>query len=354
MSTKKPFTKAQKLTLGGIVGAALLAIAIKAALGPSGSTTVPHPPVPTPSRSALVHAPVQHPVPPLHTVSVSKSPGFIPQIHKPAVPPATKTSPAAGGLRAIDLVQSASGGTVWGVYAASLPNHPGWYAVLYRTRIAAQDRFAIAWANLQQHLVVLGSVIGAHGQAWTSPANFLLEADRHGVHLPQYLESRSRRFRAARLKAWDATGIAEGHSGPRVTVFFDPNSAQAARLYTTISAFVRSGKMQVNWVPIAVLRKSSLYRAEYMLSAPLPSVVLKDDLAHFHYKKQKGGSPNLYNAPTSMMELVDNNANILANTGRIGPFAIVYCQNHTLRIRYHLPKPDEWPRLLGSLSNACS
>lgn len=349
---KKPFTKNQKILLFGVVGAALVAIVVKSAIG-SGPATHSAPPPPVPHPAIHATAKTQTPLP-KPTVADS----FVPTIHRPVFHNTTVTKSKklklSGGFRAMDLLQSASGGTAWGVYATKVPNEKGWYAVLYRASLGGENHFAVSWVNLPQKLLVLGTVLNHSGVAWSFPANFLLQAEKHGVHLPSADQSAQAKSTKALFQAWQATGIDTGKTGPLVTVYFDPNSPAAANLYSTLMSFARMGKIKVHWVPIAVLSKSSLTRAEYMLSAPVPSTVLKEDLAHFHFRSSQGGSPQLFDATTSMMEEIDGNSNTLAATGQVGPLSIFYCQGHTLHARYTSPSPSAWPELISTLDNHCS
>ncbi len=345
---KKPLTKTQKIVLSTLVLGAVAAIGIHASLSGHNSSLPPPPPLPSP-----LHAPAKA-SPMVAAPSAAPRSAFTPTIH--ALPPARKSAIKAASENpdaAVNFIQSASQGTSWGVYSTAVLNHPHWFAVLYRTKVALRNLYSVAWVNPSAHLVVLGSVLGANGTPWTFPNAFLRNALRHGVHLPAVDQTQANNQNAAVHTAWETQGIHVGKKGPLVTVFFDPNSASAAHLYDTLSTYVRAGKMQIQWVPIGILRKSSLYRAEYLLSAPESQIVLKEDLAHFHFHADKGGSPKLYHAPTTMMEKIDGNANILANTGHIGPLSIFLCdQGHPQAFYHHIPS-RQWPALVANLSDAC-
>jgi len=51
--------------------------------------------------------------------------------------------------------------------------------------------------------------------------------------------------------------IQEGKVGKLVYVFFDPNCPYCHRLWTTLRAGVDAGKIQVRWLPVAILKDTS-------------------------------------------------------------------------------------------------
>lgn len=352
MAQKKPFTKNQKIVLGGLVVLAVAAIGVKAAMGPATpSHTVPPPPVKTAPMHPSSAPVIRHPVAPS---------GFTPNLAHPFVPhtaasmnSSAKSASKPDPLAAVDLLQNAAQGTAWAIYAEPALAHAGWYSVLYRTSLGGENHYAIAWVNVPQKVLVLGSVLNPTGTPWHYPEHFLLHAERHGVHLPNLLASGQAKFHNHLINSYTANGVLTGTKGPLITVFFDPNSGKAAHFFDQTQGFVASGNLRIRWVPIAVLNKTSLYRAETILSAPEPSTMVKQDLAHYSFHEQKGGVPSAYDAPESMMEQIDNNTNILAQTGHLGPIGIVYCHAGHLHIRYSTISGSNLPAWVSSLSTSC-
>lgn len=79
----------------------------------------------------------------------------------------------------------------------------------------------------------------------------------------------------AQLQAlWTRAGklrwVQEGKSGQIVYVFFDANCPYCHRLWSTLRSWVREGKAQVRWLPVAILKDTSkgLGAAIYSASNP--------------------------------------------------------------------------------------
>lgn len=85
-----------------------------------------------------------------------------------------------------------------------------------------------------------------------------------------------------------ATWIEEGKSPHVVYIFFDPNCPYCHRVYLDTRSAVKSGKVQIRWIPVGVLTTTSAGKAAAMLEA-------KDPLAAFyknenHYERGSGGA----------------------------------------------------------------
>ncbi len=77
---------------------------------------------------------------------------------------------------------------------------------------------------------------------------------------------------------WNRAGkrrwIQEGTSGKLVYVFFDPNCPYCHRLWTTLRAGVDAGKIQVRWLPVAILKDSSKGLGAAIYTAPKASAAM--------------------------------------------------------------------------------
>lgn len=62
--------------------------------------------------------------------------------------------------------------------------------------------------------------------------------------------------------------IQEGKVGKLVYVFFDPNCPYCHRLWTTLKAGVDAGKIQVRWLPVAILKDTSKGLGAALYTAP--------------------------------------------------------------------------------------
>lgn len=83
----------------------------------------------------------------------------------------------------------------------------------------------------------------------------------------------------AQLQAlWDRAEkrrwIQEGKSGKVVYAIFDPNCPYCHRLWGTLRAAVQAGKVQVRWLPVAILKDNSKGLGAAIYSASNPSEAL--------------------------------------------------------------------------------
>lgn len=83
------------------------------------------------------------------------------------------------------------------------------------------------------------------------------------------------------------TWVAEGQSKQIIYVFFDPNCAGCHFLYNSLRPFVESSRVQVRWIPVAVVNATSLGKAAAILQAAQPVAALSDNEAH--YRPENGG-----------------------------------------------------------------
>lgn len=65
--------------------------------------------------------------------------------------------------------------------------------------------------------------------------------------------------------------VAEGAGSNVLYVFFDPNCPYCHRLWTTLRGGVQSGKVQVRWLPVAILKDDSKGLAAAIYAAKNPS-----------------------------------------------------------------------------------
>lgn len=68
--------------------------------------------------------------------------------------------------------------------------------------------------------------------------------------------------------------VQEGKSGKVVYVIFDPNCPYCHRLWSTLRAGVQAGKIQVRWLPVAILKDTSKGLGAAIYSASNPSEAL--------------------------------------------------------------------------------
>jgi thiol:disulfide interchange protein DsbG len=78
--------------------------------------------------------------------------------------------------------------------------------------------------------------------------------------------------RAATLlgKMGQATSISEGNGPHLIYVFFDPNCPYCHKLYEELRPYVKTGGLEVRWVPVGILTRTSLGKAAAILEAKSP------------------------------------------------------------------------------------
>lgn len=265
----------------------------------AGQGLLPSPPVPAPSPQ------------PMRSTAVTAAPA----------------TPAADAQEITALISTASQGaaTVQNVYMNG-PN--GFVGVVYQ--IAGGDR-GLAWVNLPDHLVLIGTLLNAHGQDLNGP--YLLAKNAKGVSTavtPAMTggDPVAQTGGSSMDTAYSSgDGFMEGTTGPEATVYIDPDSAKGHDLYLALAPLIHAGKIKIRYVPIAEKGKHSLAVAEAILSAPNPEAALSKN-EHLFKKKAdgqntgglRGIAPNL-----QMTQIVDGNTGMLAAAGYIDDPVMVYC-----------------------------
>ncbi len=114
----------------------------------------------------------------------------------------------------------------------------------------------------------------------------------------------------ASLSAW----ISEGYSPHIIYVFFDPNCPRCRELYENTRPWIRQGILQVRWIPVGLLKRSSLGKAAAILDAkdPLSAFRKNED----HYSTRDGGAIPEEEHPSELtLKRLKTNADVLRRTG---------------------------------------
>ncbi len=351
---KKKMSKKQlTLVVGGVVALGVLMVAFHA--GHPSSTPAPSHLSPPPPPTSLIHAtPMAHPVLP---PTIHPAHGKPTTLGHPAMPTTAKPalSVAQQEKKAITLLQTASQGNAWAV--RSFPAGHGLYGVIYRS---GTNQYGFAWTLPQQGLVFLGSAFDAKGEI-SRPTDFVLHALQQPAQAvsPVSAKTASATTRISALaKAYRYTSYSrQGHLGPIVTVYADPNSLAARDFWRDVTPDTSSGHIQVHWVIIAVHGKGSLARAEDILSAPDPTAAIRQNFKFFHtaHGKTHGSAPRRAVNSITMEQQVDANTVMLTNSNHYSGLAVFYCSAKTHRIQavtgmsaIHL-----WPIIAKTAATGC-
>ncbi|WP_437560431.1 thioredoxin fold domain-containing protein [Acidithiobacillus sulfuriphilus] len=126
------------------------------------------------------------------------------------------------------------------------------------------------------------------------------------------------------------TYIQEGHKGPVIYDFFDPNCPYCHSMYDEEQALIRAGRLTVRYVPVAYLMPSSTPEAAAILQSPHRVAALQ----HFEALAGKSfaapmtasgpvGLPRAKASPHTIQALKTNMA-VLQTTHSMGVPAILY------------------------------
>ncbi len=110
---------------------------------------------------------------------------------------------------------------------------------------------------------------------------------------------------------------------PHLFVFFDPNCIYCNMLWKQTRTAVKAGQLRISWVPVAILKKTSMGRSVAILAAQDPVAALRDDEAHFNHQTEQGAIPIDTGDPAVRAKVNANTAFFVANNMRGTP-TLVY------------------------------
>jgi hypothetical protein len=100
----------------------------------------------------------------------------------------------------------------------------------------------------------------------------------------------------------------------KAMIFFDPNCIWCHRFYEQVRAGVKAGKARYLMVPVAILKPSSVPKAERILQAKDPEAVFLRDERGFDTGTEEGGLPKTFPAVRkASMDILDINTAVLAD-----------------------------------------
>ncbi len=89
--------------------------------------------------------------------------------------------------------------------------------------------------------------------------------------------------------AQDRYLVRDGHKGPRIYVFEDPNCIFCHKLFVALAPFIRNGQLTVDWVPVGFLKPDSAGKAAAILEARNRLAELDQDENRFNSATEEGG-----------------------------------------------------------------
>lgn len=131
-------------------------------------------------------------------------------------------------------------------------------------------------------------------------------------------------FHALGTAVLKAPSVHEGHSGPLVHVFFDPNCIFCHRLWESTQPAIKAGKLQVDWMPVAIIKASSLAKAAAIMGSHDPVKALNMDETSFNTATEEGGIKPMAHLTKRAAQPVRHNTKLMHQYGLFGTPTIVY------------------------------
>ncbi|MBE7562212.1 hypothetical protein H7F10_04405 [Acidithiobacillus sp. HP-6] len=246
------------------------------------------------------------------------------------LPTATAQEPATNAvpIQAIqNILGAASNGTATVVQVWQGPGNL--MGVIYKD---ADQEEGVAWVNVQNKLVLIGTLVGANGINYNTTATFGMAAHQPITgHVTAPASSVSATTDTSKNTLMQlkngGQGILVGSTGPVITAYIDPNSQTSHRLYDALETAVDTGKVRARYVLVALKNQGSIKKAEEILSAPSPEKVLSQD-ERLGKKRANGswsgGIPGIRGS-LYMAQEINSNTALLAAAGYIGDPVVIWC-----------------------------
>ncbi|APZ43459.1 thiol:disulfide interchange protein DsbG [Acidihalobacter ferrooxydans] len=202
---------------------------------------------------------------------------------------------------------------------AKLPGHP---------EVLSSE--PVKGTNLTAWLLKAGSRMGvvytgSNGQYLVAGGQILTESGPSNVAqalMTKYYQTHDFKPLVAALKK--AAVIHQGSAGPLIYAFWDPNCIFCHKLWDEIQPAIKAGKIQVDWVPVGVIKKSSPAKAAAILAAASPIKAMQLDENKFIVRTEEGGIKPMKNVPAKYHQQVVANTALFQNYGMEGTPSIVY------------------------------
>jgi len=128
--------------------------------------------------------------------------------------------------------------------------------------------------------------------------------------------------------------VAEGDSDKEIFVFVDPNCHFCELFHNKIKPYIKDKKVKVNWIPVAILRRSSLPMSANALSQ---GAKVLDDIYTNKEKQKYSSNPS---DPKKVKTVLENNT-IMKNLGLNGTPSILYKKDGKWKTMGGMPRTTE-------------
>ncbi len=115
---------------------------------------------------------------------------------------------------------------------------------------------------------------------------------------------------AASHTAW----IGEGRGNHIVYVFFDPNCPYCHKLFLATRFMIKHGQLQLRWIPVGILTRTSMDKAAAILDAANPRAAFYANETQYHRTRKHGGLGPLADPEPATIAHLKANADVLARS----------------------------------------
>ncbi len=201
----------------------------------------------------------------------------------------------------------------------NLPGHPAVLASLpvkgtplTAWLLRAGKRLGVVYTGTKgDYLIAGGEIMTSKGLL---PVSRQLLSDYYSQH----------NFKALVDALQSAKTIHQGKSGPLIYVFWDPNCIYCHKLWDELQPAIKTGRLQVNWVPVGVIKRSSPAKAAAILAAKSPLQAMQEDESRFNPQIEEGGITVPKHIPERFLRAVSANTRLFEENSMQGTPSILY------------------------------
>ncbi len=135
---------------------------------------------------------------------------------------------------------------------------------------------------------------------------------------------------------------------PHFFAFFDPNCIYCNMLWKQTRDAVKAGQLRISWVPVAILKKTSMGRAVAILAAKDPVIAMREDEAHFDHQSEQGAMPPDAGDPEVRAKVKANTAFFMSNNMQGTPTLVYRDQSNKIHVIPGLPSAAGLKQILST------
>ena len=225
------------------------------------------------------------------------------------------------------------------------PPPPALAALIHSGTVKLLSRFATDLPGLTGYVVRFrGStqvVYGSHGYLFSGELISPQSVDLNGVYRQRYAPVDD----AAAIRRLEQSGhlISEGPANaPLLYAIIDPNCSFCYRFYHMAEPLIAAGRLQVRWVLVGFLERTSQARAAAILSAANPAHALRLDEDRFDVAHEHGGIAPARHIGPHILAALKRHLDAMSDVGGNGTPTLLYrTRKGTWSAQVGLP-PEHW------------